>query len=91
MVMMAKPYHRPYTQTLPYVLLFHIINLSQTIHSNSSYEYLSLACGVAPPCELPIIIMCIPGSSNALSLHLVVNCCHKMGQLQQSVNFVELQ
>ena len=48
-------------------------------------------CGVAPPCELPIIIMCIPGFSNALSLHLVVNCCHKMAQLQQSVNFVELQ
>ena len=48
-------------------------------------------CGVAPPCELPIIIMRIPGFSNALSLHLVVNCCHKMAQLQQSVNFVELQ
>ena len=48
-------------------------------------------CGVAPPCELPIIITRIPGFSNALSLHLVVNCCHKMAQLQQSVYFVELQ
>ena len=48
-------------------------------------------CGVALPCELPIIIMCIPGFSNVLSLHLVVNYCHKMAQLQQSVNIVELQ
>ena len=48
-------------------------------------------CYVALPGELSIIIMCIPGFSNALSLHLAVNCCHKMAQLQQSVNFVELK
>ena len=60
------------------------MSVAQTMPIDIYLEVYIQTCGT-------IIIMCIPGFSNALSLHLVVNCCHKMAQLQQSVNFVELQ